>query len=172
LSHWIEKDRALIIKWLNLHRKKFYTIDHFAILIDFNFFLTLSTLDLLSTSRSHKNLFVINLLTLFESCTFSKPRKIMVTLIQWSSSQKSMSKFSWDRPPQDLSRLKRVSLRNRLRERSLKSFRCFRRRRQMCLFSSTASTGLSEEKFLDRNLGAAPSGSQVCRLVKKSYDCI
>ena len=103
MSHWIETDRALIIEWLNLHRKKFYKIDHFTILIDFSFFLTLSTLDLLSTSRSHKNLFVINLLTLFESCTFSKPRKIMVTLIQWSSSQKAWVNFHEIDPPRFLS---------------------------------------------------------------------
>jgi hypothetical protein len=38
--------------------------------------------------------FGINFVTLFESYIFSQHRKIMVTLMQWSSFQKSVSKFT------------------------------------------------------------------------------
>jgi hypothetical protein len=46
-----------------------------------------------SKSQSHKTFFGVHLLTLFQSYIFLQDRIIMVTLIEWSSLQKSVSKF-------------------------------------------------------------------------------
>jgi hypothetical protein len=46
-------------------------------------------LDLIS-----QNFFGVNLHTLFLSCIFPQHRRILVTLMQWSSLQKSVSKFT------------------------------------------------------------------------------
>ncbi len=52
-----------------------------------------SKLDCFDLESISQNIFGVNLHTLFESYIFSQHRKIIVTLIQWSSLQKSMSKL-------------------------------------------------------------------------------